>query len=383
MPAAELIAIGTELILGEIQDTNTRFLARTLRDAGVDIFRTMMVGDNAVRIAGAIQEALSRSEIVITTGGLGPTVDDPTRQAVALAVGVETEFRPELWDQIETRFQRYGRHATENNKRQAYIPKGAIAVENPVGTAPAFIYESGAHSVISLPGVPKEMEYLVQSAVLPYLRERFALKGTIIARVLHVASLGESQIDEVIGDLETLFNPTVGLLAHPGQTDIRVTAKADSADKANDLIQPLVTELRSRLGANIFGEDDQTLESVVAGRLRERGWRLVTLETGLGNLLTSRISQIGDVLLAAETVPEPLSKDALETRLAELIRAQGADVGLGVSLYPHKDKQEIYLVLVQNGVTTRDTRFHGGPPQHGPTWSANLSLDWVRRSLEQ
>jgi competence/damage-inducible protein CinA-like protein len=382
MPAAELIAIGTELLLGEIQDTNTRFLARTLRDAGVDIFRTMMVGDNAARIAGAIQEALSRSEIVITTGGLGPTVDDPTRQAVALAVGVETEFRPELWEQIQERSQRFGRRqASENNKRQAYIPMGAIAVENPVGTAPAFIYEAGAHSVISLPGVPNEMEYLVESTVLPYLRQRFDIKGTIKALVLHTAALGESRIDEIIGDLEILFNPTVGLLAHPGQTDIRITAKADSAEKANELIQPLANEVRARLGDNIFGEDDETLEGAVAKLLRDRNWRLVAIENGLGNQLSNRISQMGDLLLAAETIPEPIHKEALETRLTELVRLQGADLGLAVGLYPHKEKQEAYLMLEQNSIITRETRFYGGPPQHGPTWSASICLDWIRRSL--
>jgi nicotinamide-nucleotide amidase len=126
MPSAEIIAIGTELLLGEIQDTNTHYLARILRDAGIDIFRATIVGDNAERIAQVIQEALNRTDIIITTGGLGPTVDDPTRQAVALAVGVETEFRPELWEQILARFKRFNRPSTENNKRQAYIPKGAI-----------------------------------------------------------------------------------------------------------------------------------------------------------------------------------------------------------------------------------------------------------------
>jgi len=139
MPTAEIIAIGTELLLGETADTNTRFIARTLRGLGVDLFRTSTIGDNAGRIAQAIREALARAEIVITTGGLGPTVDDPTRQAVAQAVGVELEFRPELWEQITARVARYGRTPTENQKRQAYIPKGAISIENPVGTAPAFI----------------------------------------------------------------------------------------------------------------------------------------------------------------------------------------------------------------------------------------------------
>jgi nicotinamide-nucleotide amidase len=382
MPAAEIIAIGTELLLGEIQDTNTRYLARTLRDAGVDIFRTMMVGDNAQRIAQAIQEALQRTEIIITTGGLGPTVDDPTREAVALAMGVETEFRAELWAQIQSRFERYGRLATENNKRQAYVPVGAIAIENPVGTAPAFVYEAETRSIISLPGVPKEMEYLMQNAVLPYLRTRFGITGTIKARVLHTAAMGESQIDEIIGDLETLFNPTVGLLAHPAQIDIRITAKADSAEKANELIEPLVQEVRSRLGINVFGEDDETLESVVTQMLRERGWHMVAIESGLGGHLTSRLTRLGDLILAVETIPEPLKPEALEKRVAELIQAQGADLGLGVGLYAHKDNQEACLLLNLRGKVSRENRYHGGPPQHAPTWAANQCLDWARRQIK-
>jgi nicotinamide-nucleotide amidase len=166
MPTAEIITIGTEILLGEILDTNAQYLARALRDAGVDLYRKTTVGDNTRRIAQAIQQAQERCDIVITTGGLGPTVDDPTREAVALAVGVETEFRPELWEQIESRFRRFNRQPTENNKRQAYVPRGALAVENPVGTAPAFIVENGEQAIISLPGVPSEMKYLTQKGPL-------------------------------------------------------------------------------------------------------------------------------------------------------------------------------------------------------------------------
>jgi molybdenum cofactor synthesis domain-containing protein len=141
MPSAEIITIGTELLLGEIVDTNSHYLARSLRDLGIDLYLTTTVGDNPGRIAQAIQHSLERAEIVITTGGLGPTVDDPTRQAVAQAAGVELEFRQELWEQVQARFRRFSRTPTENNRRQAYVPIGALAVENPVGTAPAFIVE--------------------------------------------------------------------------------------------------------------------------------------------------------------------------------------------------------------------------------------------------
>ena len=195
MPVAEIIAIGTELLLGEIQDTNTKHLARTLRDKGIDIFRATLVGDNSARIANLIREAASRSDIILTTGGLGPTVDDPTREAAALAMGVPAEFNSDLWQQVEARFQRMGRLPTENNRRQAFLPHGALAIENPVGTAPAFYGTVGQALLICLPGVPREMEFLLENAVLPLLEERFNLNETIRALVLHCAGVGESQVD--------------------------------------------------------------------------------------------------------------------------------------------------------------------------------------------
>ncbi|MEW5940038.1 MAG: competence/damage-inducible protein A, partial [Chloroflexota bacterium] len=174
MPSAEIITIGTEILLGEIVDTNTRFIARALRGLGVDLFRAVTIGDNATRIVEAIQDSMRRADIVITTGGLGPTVDDPTREAVARAVGVQTEFREDLWKQVKAVIARYGRLPSENQKRQAFVPQGAIAIENPVGTAPSFIVETplrlppnspnlggvarsaeGGKVIISLPGVPQ------------------------------------------------------------------------------------------------------------------------------------------------------------------------------------------------------------------------------------
>src|SRR5512134_1429117 len=179
MPSAEIITIGTEILLGEIVDTNTRYIARTLRGMGVDLYRTITIGDNVDRIASAIRHSMERAEIVITTGGLGPTVDDPTREAVARAVGVETEFREDLWQQVVEVISRYGRKPSENQRRQAYVPQGAIGINNPVGTAPCFIVEAKIPStaerpteqresiVISLPGVPNEMEYILHESIMP------------------------------------------------------------------------------------------------------------------------------------------------------------------------------------------------------------------------
>src|SRR6266542_3428317 len=228
MPSAEIITIGTEILLGEIVDTNTRYIAQTLRGMGVDLYRTITIGDNTERIAEAIRNSMKHAEIVITTGGLGPTIDDPTRDAVAKAAGVETEFREDLWQQVVATIARYGRTPSENQKRQAYVPKGSISVANPVGTAPCFIVETERNAVISLPGVPNEMEHILHESIIPYLQKRFNLDEVIKVRVLHCAGLGEGMIDEQITDLEMLSNPTIGLAAHTGVVDVRIAAKAKS-----------------------------------------------------------------------------------------------------------------------------------------------------------
>ena len=264
MAVAEIVTIGTELLLGEIQDTNSRYIARFLRDIGVDLYRLSTVGDNVQRITATLQEALMRADIVITTGGLGPTVEYPTRQAVAKTFNVPLEFHEELWEQILERYKQYGQKPTENNKRQAYIPANSIPIPNPVGTAPAFAYELGTKVVISLPGVPREMEYLIEHFVRDYLKRRYGLQETVIKPwVIHTISKGESTIDEIIGDLEELSNPTVGLLAHPGQTDIRVTAKAGSLAEAEQMMAPVLQRIREQLGKYIYGENETTLEEAV------------------------------------------------------------------------------------------------------------------------
>ena len=381
MPNAEIITIGTELLLGEIQDTNTRYLARALRDAGIDLFRTMMVGDNPNRIAQAIQEALSRTDIIITTGGLGPTVDDPTRQAVAQALGVALEYRPDLWEQIQARFQRYNRAPTENNKRQAYIPAGAAPIENPVGTAPSFVYVRGRQVVISLPGVPREMEYLIENAVLPYLRDFYALKGTIKATVIHTATLGESQVDELVGDLETTPNPTVGLLAHPGQVDIRVTAKADTDEEADRMIAQVVQVVRARLKDAIFGIDDETLESAALAGLAARRWKLAVVESGLGGGLIGRLSKPSAARVEGEILADLTGPAELKDRVEKFHDLRGAEITLGACLTPQKDKVTLNLVLITPQGEEELFRSYGGPPQQAPAWAVNLCLDLIRKSV--
>lgn len=379
MASAEIITIGTEILLGEIVDTNARYLARSLRDAGIDLYRKTSVGDNSRRIAQAIQQSLERCDIVITTGGLGPTVDDPTREAVALALGVELEYREELWEQIKSRFQRYGRQPTENNRRQAYIPKGAIAIENPVGTAPIFIAELGSQVVISLPGVPREMETLMEISVIPYLHQHFQLHSIIKARVLHSAGTGESQIDDLIGDLEELSNPTVGLAAHSGQVDIRITAKAGSSEEADALIEPVEQTIRQRLGNWIYGADKETLEAIALEALHRNGWTLAVLESGLGGDLIRRLASTPGPFLGGQMLTEIPSPEALLASTEDYRQERGADVGLGVAIHPAGVKQDVYFALITPEGRQQFTRPYGGPPGYAPNWALHHSLDIIRK----
>ncbi len=402
MPSAEIITIGTEILLGEILDRNARYLARQLRDAGIDLYRKTTVGDNAGRIAQAIQQALERCEIVITTGGLGPTVDDPTRDAVAVALGVPTEYRPELWEQIQNRFQRYGRLPTENNRRQAYIPQGAMPVENPVGTAPAFIVENpnkdrsgfenltglnNRQAVIALPGVPSEMEYLFEHAILPYLRERYQLTGVIKARLIHTAGVGESLIDERIADLETLSNPTVGLAAHSGQVDVRIAAKADSEAKADEMIAVIEQELRERLGDWIYGVDQETLEAAALRNLQRLGWRLVVIEFNRAVGLINRLSlpqaaldsELAGIFKGGEAAIPLAAADKLVGQVAATRFRRQVEVCLGVAIFPAGERQDVNLAWITPDTVQEIMRPYGGPPEYAPRWAVHHALDILRR----
>ncbi len=247
MPSSEIITIGTELLLGEIINTNTQVIAQALRKIGVDVYRTSTVGDNKERIARILQESIQRADIVIMTGGLGPTVDDPTRHAIAEAFGLQLIYFPELWEAIEERFSRYGIHPPENNKQQAYLPEKARSLPNPRGTAPGVHLVVDDKDIFALPGVPLEMEGMLDEQVLPRIRSKYGLTGVILIRNIRVDNIGESQIDALISDLEELPNPTVGLAANKGYVLIRLTAKAENEEMADALLCDLEGEIKKRL----------------------------------------------------------------------------------------------------------------------------------------
>ncbi len=379
MPVAEIITIGTELLLGDIQDTNTSFLARSLRDMGVDVYRTTCVGDNSQRIEAIIREALGRSDIVLTTGGLGPTVDDPTRQAVANALGVELEFHPELWQQIEKILCRYGRKASENNRRQAWIPAGAEVIPNPVGTAPAFISPQDGRVVICLPGVPREMELLFLQGAQPRLRERFHLTSIITSRVLHTAGIGESQVDELIGDLEYQSNPTVGLLASPGRVDIRIAAKSDSPTEIERMIQTVEVIIRDKLGDAVYGTDTDTLEDIVAASLDQKGLSGVLVLHGFGEGLAAKL--VNSEKLHVSYQPNPLTEDEFNALWKEIPHLPATITGLA-SLSPGDHQQMFNLKIHSDSGEKHISRNYAGPAQMAPAYAESLSLDTIRRLIK-
>jgi nicotinamide-nucleotide amidase len=379
MPVAEIITIGTELLLGEIQDTNTSFLARSLRDMGVDVYRTTCVGDNSQRIEAIIREALGRSDIVLTTGGLGPTVDDPTRQAVANALGVELEFHPELWQKIEKIMGRYGRKASENNRRQAWIPAGASVIPNPVGTAPAFISPQDGRVVICLPGVPHEMELLFLQGAQPWLRECFHLTSIIYSRVLHTAGIGESQVDELIGDLEYQSNPTVGLLASPGRVDIRIAAKSDSPTEIERMIQTTETIIRDKLGDAVYGTDTDTLEDTVAAGLAKKGLSAMLVLHGFGEGLAARL--VNSERLHISYQPNPLTKVEIDAIWKETPHLPATITCLG-SLSPGENQQVFELKVHSDAGEKHLCHNYAGPAQMALAYAEALCLDSIRRLIK-
>ena len=382
---AEIVTTGTELLLGELTDTNSSYIARRLRTIGVNVFLITAVGDNVDRMAKVLAQGLDRSDVIITTGGLGPTVDDVTREAVARATARDLVLHEDLLSQIEARFRRWGRRMTENNRRQAYLPSGSIPVENPVGTAPCFVVEDSRGVIISLPGVPREMEYLMENRVLPYLRGHFDLTEVIKAKVLKTCAMGESTIDDRIKDFMELENPTVGLAAHPAQTDVRITAKAASEAEADRLIAELEARIRERLGDVIYGVDKQRLEEVVVDLMRQSGVTLAVLDTVTRGSIARRLASVpgsGDYLRSQDTVdlsPASFAEQlALITGLPEetlqrLEQDGGALAGQIARAVLMKSSTDLALVVI--GLQQFDEKSYA--PVHAPIWCGLSSTDDV------
>jgi nicotinamide-nucleotide amidase len=376
---AEIIAVGTELLLGQIVDTNSAHIAQQLTTIGLDLHFKSTVGDNLERIKSTLFNALSRSDIIITTGGIGPTLDDLTREAAAEVLGRPLIFHQALFDQISDFFTRLGRTVSPNNRKQAFIPEGAIPIENPVGTAPGFIAEKDGKAMIAVPGVPHEMRHFIEHAVLPYLRGRLGIREVIVSRVLKLFGIGESLVDERLGDLiEAGSNPTIGLLAHTqiGEIHIRLTAKAAEMAQAAALNASLEAKIRERLQEFIFGVDEETFDGVLSGLLRKGDLTVSAAETDFGSSIIQTLKSMegsgkffrgGVTVISSETAERLLSvspslwmgKSAVGAPLVKALadgvrRLTGSDLGIGIAGKVGIGKGEdhvIHIAMARSGGT--------------------------------
>ena len=343
----EIVSIGSELLLGQIVDTNSAWISQRLAENGANVYYKSCVGDNLNRMTEVLRIALERADVVITGGGIGPTQDDLTREAVAGVFDVDVVTDPDSLTELHERFQNRGFILTKNNERQAQIPDGATVIRNPNGTAPAFMVESDKGTIISLPGVPFEMKWLITNEIIPYLQDKYDLGETIHYRVLKVADLGESAVDHLIGHLiAESSNPTVGVLARPGQVDVRIAARAPSVDAAKELILPMEHQVRDLLGEHVFGVDEETIESVIGAMLREREATVAVYEDlSAGAVSDSMRTAADDRFLEAIVANTDLPGDRLigaqngneisgEQRAIALARAirehSGASIGIAV-----------------------------------------------------
>lgn len=411
MATAEIVAIGSELLLGQIVDTNSAWMAQRLTALGVNLYFKSVVGDNPGRMKEVISRALDRADVVITSGGLGPTQDDLTREIVAEVTGRKLVQNSQMLQEVEDHFRRRGRTMTPNNLRQSYMPEGAVPVKNPNGTAPCFIVEDPRGIVFSLPGVPVEMKWLFEHEVEPYLRKKFNLAEVIHYRVLKVVGIGESAVDDKIGHLiANSSNPTVGVLAHPGQVDVRIAAKAADRDEAMKMIEPMEAEVRGLLGNAIFAADDETMEQVVGRLLREKnrtvavyedltcGHLAERLQTASGEkfragficnsdlstralLEHARVSQSFDALAA-----DPV---ALTDAYASGVRAQsGADFGLALHAVADPDSKiqnlasgQMYIALTDGQKFLRRESMSAGRGAYDRSRMTLNAIDLLRTAL--
>ncbi len=407
---AEIISVGTELLLGHTVNTDASSVAQELAPAGINLLYACTVGDNPERLKSAVETALSRSDILITTGGLGPTGDDLTKETVAAASGKKLVMDRRSMEHIERYF--HGRELGETQKKQAMLPEGCTVFPNEVGTAPGcgFRTESGKR-VVMLPGPPSELIPMLKKYAVPFLAG--GENASIVSHMVHVFGLGEGYVAERIADLCGRTAPTCATYAKSVEMFVRVTARAESAEKAEALCKPTVEELRKRLGAFCYGVDVESLEEAAVRLLAEKHLTVATAESCTGGLLAKRITDIpgssdvfhmGAVTYANEIktmllgVPEETLKQygAVSPQTARCMakgvrEKAGADLGVGITGIagpgggtPEKPVGLIYLAL-DNGKTVSVRKMEGGACGKGRGYLRNLAasnaLDMIRRSV--
>jgi nicotinamide-nucleotide amidase len=385
---AEIVSVGTELLLGQIVDTNAAHLARALSELGISVYRRITVGDNHARLLAALSGALAENDLVIALGGLGPTQDDITRETLAEAMGDTLRYEEEIARRLTAFFRERGVPMPDSVLRQAMVPTHGFALDNPHGTAPGLIFEKDGKIGIALPGPPGEFIPMVDNQVVPYLRAKTGTR-TIRSRVLRICNMGESLVEERVRDLMAADNPTVAPYAKTGEVHLRVTARADDPESADRLIEPVVREIEARLGDHVYAYDDEPLEAAVVRLLSERGLTAAVAESCTGGLLAARLTDVpgsskvfrgGVVAYSNESksdllgVPPAMIAQfgAVSPEVAEAM-AQGArarfhaDLGIGITGIagpeggtPEKPIGLVYIALADSqGVVVERNRFLG------------------------
>lgn len=325
---AEIISVGTELLLGQIVDTNAPHLSRALSALGIDVFYRDTVGDNIARLTDTLERALSRADLVITIGGLGPTQDDLTKETIAEVLHEPMVVDPEAEEVIKTFFQRRGLPIAQSNLKQALKPQSGTSIPNSVGTAPGTIVEKDGKIVIALPGPPCEFVPMVEKSVIPFLSHKTSgARTVIVSRSLRVVGIGESAAEEKVKDLLANSNPTIAPYAKSGECEFRITAKASSEAQARELIDGLEREARERLGDSVYGVDDETLEIVVVRMLVEKGLTLALAESCTGGLVSHRITNVpgsSETYLAGAVSYSNAAKMKMLGVSKEMLREHGA-----------------------------------------------------------
>ncbi len=289
----ETLAVGTELLLGQIVNTNAAEIGARLADVGLDHFHQAVVGDNVDRVAVAVLAACTRADALVITGGIGPTQDDVTREALCVAAGVPMRFDPGYAENLREYWRSRGREMPESNLRQAEYPEGAVMVDNPRGTAPGLRLEIAGTWVFALPGVPAETMPMIDESVIPFLVGHGDGDAVMVSRILRTWGESEARVGELLADLfESSANPTVAFLASSGEIKVRLTAKAVDVTAAVATITPVEEEVRRRLSHRIFGADEETVERIVGRDLVEKGWSLGTAESATGGMVATRITGV-------------------------------------------------------------------------------------------
>jgi nicotinamide-nucleotide amidase len=364
---AEIIPVGTEILLGNITDTNSSFLANQLPLLGIDLYFISTVGDNQKRLVDTLKRAWKRADLIITTGGLGPTQDDITREAIGELVGEELKVDEKLWQELQDLFSRYPGKIPQSNMKQATIIPSAQIIPNRMGTAPGWWVEKDDHIIMALPGPPDEMKLMWQEGILPKLQQRVTGE-VIVSKTIKTFGLAESKVDELVAPLSKLPNPTLASYINPDGVYLRITAKAKDKAEAQRLISESEEKIRNILSSHIWGVDDDTLDSVIGESLRAKNLSLATMESCTEGLLCSTIASgresytyfKGGLLACCDEAKVACGVDTSimeqyggeSTRVAKAMaktarRNLKADIGMGVggNVNPDKNSGEAFIGL--------------------------------------